>query len=72
MQAHETYYFADSCCLILSVQIAQNVSMTLLPDVRNQQAVREGFKIMSANVQDDSDALEFLCPLQVRVLGLKF
>ncbi|WIA23842.1 hypothetical protein OEZ85_013501 [Tetradesmus obliquus] len=45
-------------------KIAKNVSMTLLPDVRGQQEAREGFKIMSANMQDDSDAFEFLCPLQ--------
>jgi Zn-finger domain-containing protein len=28
----------------------------------------EGFKVMSRNLQDDSDAFEFMCPLQVKIL----
>eukprot|EP00878_Enallax_costatus_P001016 GHUV01001150.1.p1 GENE.GHUV01001150.1~~GHUV01001150.1.p1 ORF type:complete len:631 (+),score=62.78 GHUV01001150.1:321-2213(+) len=45
-------------------KVAKNVSMTLLPDLRGQTKAAEGLKIMSSRLVDDSDAFDFLCPLQ--------
>lgn len=46
-------------------KLAANVSMTLLPDVRGQQKAAEGLKILSRTLNDDSEAFDFLCPIQV-------
>lgn len=46
-------------------KVAKNVSMTLLPDVRGQQKAAKGLELLSKHLNDDSDALDVLCPLQV-------
>ncbi|KAF8060339.1 GULLO1 [Scenedesmus sp. PABB004] len=45
-------------------KVAANVTATLLPNIKGQQRGVEPFKIMSTTLNDDSEAFEFLCPLQ--------
>jgi hypothetical protein len=44
----------------------ENATATLLPSIEGREKGAEAFKIMTRTLNDDSDALEFLCPLQVR------
>lgn len=48
-------------------KVARNVTMTLLPNVKGVLKGAEAFKLMSTELDDDSDAFDFLCPQQVRV-----
>jgi hypothetical protein len=44
----------------------ENATATLLPSIEGREKGAAAFKIMTRTLNDDSDAMEFLCPLQVR------
>lgn len=41
---------------------------TLLPNIKDRTKGAEVFRVMSNTLNDDAQALEFLCPLQVSVV----
>eukprot|EP00878_Enallax_costatus_P039822 GHUV01045739.1.p1 GENE.GHUV01045739.1~~GHUV01045739.1.p1 ORF type:complete len:480 (+),score=92.29 GHUV01045739.1:93-1532(+) len=45
-------------------KIEMNATATLLPSIAGREKGAKAFALMSSTLQDDSDALNFLCPLQ--------
>jgi len=55
--------------LCAGAKVNPKATATLLPNLKDREQGAEVFKIMSTNLHDDKGAFEFLCPMQVRVIG---